>query len=179
MSDRADQYITYLKTLAEPNRRGALAVLRHSLAFAPGCYPRAYPYVEPFAGNTHERSAWRLALYVVAGLFARHPKQSSTSFASAFGEVYRLRSVLSEPKGIESRFIALLEADSENISDYLRQAVSLISTHDIGLDFGQLLRDLTIWIGENVERREKIRQDWARDFYRAAQPTPDAPLETA
>ncbi|MGI0813526.1 hypothetical protein ACRCPG_33695 [Pseudomonas aeruginosa] len=37
MSEHAEQFIAHLHALKERDR-GALAALRHSLAFAPGCY---------------------------------------------------------------------------------------------------------------------------------------------
>ncbi|KKW67376.1 CRISPR-associated protein Cse2 [Lampropedia cohaerens] len=179
MTDPAERFIQYLTTLAERDR-GALATLRHSLAFAPGAYPRAFPYVERFAGAAaHERDARRLALYAVAALFARHPKQQAQSFASAFGQLFRKRGSAS----IENRFVALLEADAENIFDYLRQAISLLAVDDMGLNYATLLKDLSVWMNPN-RNPDPLRQRWARDFYRAAQdeeasPDPDAATDHA
>lgn len=163
MSDHAEQFIVHLLALKERDR-GALAALRHSLAFEPGAYPKAFPYVERFAGNAaHERDARRLALYAVAGLFARHPQQASQSLASALGELQHRRGSTS----IEGRFIALLGADSENIVDYLRQAISLLAADGIGCDYAQLLKDLSQWMNPATDP-SRLRQRWARDYYRAA-----------
>lgn len=168
MSEAAQRFIDHLTLLRERDR-GALATLRHSLAFDPGCYPKAYPYVERFVG--HERSArdpWRLALYAVAGLYARHPQQRGPSFGTAFGELMQRRSKPREPnKSIEGRFVALLAADEDNILVYLRQAVSLLAADDIGFDYAQLLDDLSRWMSPAVDR-DRLRQNWAREFYRAA-----------
>ena len=164
-------FIDYLQKLD----RGALAALRHSLAFAPGTYPRAFPYVECFVNQkAHEHDAHRLALYAVAALFARHPAQTQTSFAAAFGELASRRA--SKSKSIEQRFIALLEADAENIVDYLRQAISLLAADNIGCNYARLLEDLSIWMNRsaNPERRNRLRQRWARDFYSAIQPAPES-----
>lgn len=164
MSEHAEQFIAHLNTLKERDR-GALAALRHSLAFAPGCYPKAYPYVERFVGAAvHERDARRLALYAVAGLFARHPQQHSRSFATALGELMARR----QSPSIEGRFIALLGADAENIVDYLRQAISLLAADDIGCDYARLLDDLSYWLNPSADP-SLLRQRWARDFYRAVQ----------
>jgi CRISPR-associated protein Cse2 (CRISPR_cse2). len=47
------------------------AVLRRSLAFDPGAFVPAYPYVEPFLKG--EDNPWRREmLYLVAGLWAAH-----------------------------------------------------------------------------------------------------------
>lgn len=164
MSDHAEQFIAHLVALKERDR-GALAALRHSLAFEPGSYPKAFPYVERFAGNaSHERDARRLALYAVAGLFARHPQQASQSLASALGELQRRRGSAS----IEGRFVALLGADAENVFDYLRQVVSLLAADGIGCDYAQLLKDLSQWMNPAIDPA-RLRQRWARDYYRAAE----------
>lgn len=167
MSEHATAFVAHLQRLKESDR-GALATLRHSLAFEPGSYPKAFPYVERFVGSAlHERDARRLALYAVAGLFARHPDHKAQSFASAFGELMRSRN----SESIEKRFIALLGADAENIVDYLRQAVSLLAAEGIGCDYARLLDDLSCWMNPIIDapERNRVRRHWARDFYRAVQ----------
>lgn len=165
MSEHAERFIEHLCTLRQRDT-GAMAALRHSLTFEPGTYPRAFPYVERFVGaDRHAHDARRLALYAVAGLFARHPEQQNRSFAAAFGELLRQR----ESQSIEQRFIALLEADADNIVDYLRQAISLLAADGIGLDYARLLKDLSVWMNPYADR-DLLRQRWAREFYRAAEP---------
>lgn len=164
MSEHAERFIEHLSALRERDT-GAMAALRHSLTFDPGTYPRAFPYVERFVGaDRPANDARRLALYAVAGLFARHPEPQNRSFAAAFGELLRKR----ESQSIEQRFIALLEADADNILDYLRQAISLLAAEDIGLDYARLLGDLTVWMNPSADR-DRLRQRWAREFYRAAE----------
>ncbi len=167
MSEHAQKFIEHLQAL-EQRDRGALAALRHSLAFDPGTYPGAFPYVERFAGSAvHERDARRLALYAVAGLFAMHPVQGAQSFAASFGELMSRRG----SDSIEKRFIALLGADPENIVVYLRQAASLLAADNIGCDYVRLLDDLSQWMNANTDPAglDRLRQRWARDFYRSAQ----------
>lgn len=165
----AKDFIDHLLVLKERDK-GAMATLRHSLAFSPGTYPRAFPYVERFvAADTHERNSRRLALYAVAGLFASHPEQRAQSFAAAFSDLMRQR----ESSSIEQRFVALLGADPDNIVTYLRQAVSLLATEGKGFDYAGLLDDLSRWMNPFIdpEWRDRIRQRWARDFYRSSQNT--------
>lgn len=165
MSEHAEHFIAHLNVLKERDR-GALATLRHSLAFEPGNYPRAYPYVERFVGTgTHERDARRLALYAVAGLFARHPlHQPSRSFAAALGELMRRR----DSGSIEGRFVALLGADAENVVHYLRQVINLLAAEGLACDYARLQDDLSYWMNPTVDPRQ-VRQRWARDFYWAAE----------
>lgn len=61
---------------------------------------------------------------------------------------------------MEKRFLALLEADRDQIAFRLRQAVALVEG---GMDFARLLDDLLRWFspGRHVQAR------WAREFYGA------------
>jgi len=165
MSEHAQAFMDHLVALAERDR-GALAVLRRSAGFSPGAYPPAYPYVERFVGT--ERGAddpYRLALYLAAGLFAQHRKHvTKTTFGAAFGTLARQRASAS----IEQRFMALLGASPESLPDLLRQAVSLLAADGLSFDYARLLDDLALWLNQFAhEGRDRLRQQWARDFYRA------------
>ena len=172
MSDYAEDFVRHLTQLRERDR-GALAALRHSLGFAPGAYVPAYPAVERFvATDRPAQDAQRQALYLVAGLYALHPRHGATSLAAGFGELMRER----QSESIEKRFIALLAADAENLSNYLRQAVSLLAAGEVAIDYAALLDDLSRWLNPYIDpaRRDQIRQRWARDFYRALAPQVEA-----
>ncbi|SDU19406.1 type I-E CRISPR-associated protein Cse2/CasB [Geopseudomonas guangdongensis] len=165
MSNFAQDFVAHLIQLRGRNS-GALAELRRSLSFAPGAHVKAFPYVERFvARDSHPQDAQRLALYLVAGLFALHPQPAPRTLAAAFGELMRQR----DSDSIEKRFIALLGADAENLADYLRHVISLLAADDIGLDYASLLDDLRFWLNPRLDpdARDRIRQRWARDFYRA------------
>lgn len=169
MSEYAQDFVRHLEALHEKDR-AAIAILRRSLGFTPGAYPPAYPYVERFvASECHAQNASRLALYTVAGLYARHPQHGEHSLATAWAELMRKRDLSSS---IEKRFITLLGADPENLTDYLRQIVSLLASDSIAVDYAALLDDLSRWLNPYLdpEWRDQIRQRWARDFYRALVP---------
>jgi CRISPR system Cascade subunit CasB len=173
MSEHAQSFIAYLTELAKHDR-GALAHLRRSLGFAPGAYPPAYPSVERFVGlDRHANDPWRKALYLAAGLFALHPEhRAGQSLAAALGQLTRDR----ESASIEQRFIALLDAEPDGLPNLLRQAVSLLAADGRPYDYIRLLDDLGIWLRPiDTEGRDRMRQRWARDFYRAY----DAVLDTA
>lgn len=164
MSAHSMDFVAYLVGLTDRDR-GALATLRHSLAFAPGAYPPAYPVVERFVGaNVHADDARRLALYVVAGLFALHPRHAhGTSIGTALGTLMARRG----SDSIEGRFVALLSADPEHVHEYLRQLVSLLAAEGIAFDYAQLLDALSAHLNRFADdRRDAVRQRWARDFYR-------------
>lgn len=165
MSNFAEDFVAHLTRLREGNR-GALAELRRSLGFPLGGYPPAYPHVERFApAECQAQDPRRLALYIVAGLFALHPRPASRSLAASFGELMRRRGSGS----LEKRFIVLLDADAETLPGYLRQVVSLLMVDTIGLDYAALLRDIRAWLSPRLDPEigDCIRQRWARDFYRA------------
>lgn len=159
------RFIGHLVQLAEHDR-GALAVLRRSLTFAPGAYPAAYPFVERFAPDGHDQDALRQALYLVAGLYASHPQhQPDTSLARSFGLLMLER----QSPSIEKRFITLLASDAEGLPELLRQVVALLAADGRKLDYTALLDDLVLWLRPwAFEARDRMRQRWARDFYRSA-----------
>ena len=163
-SPAAERFLEHLGRLKEKDT-GAMARLRHSLAHEPGAYPPAYAYVERFVGDEdREFSAHRRALYLVAGLFARHPSQSSTPFPRVLGELQRAMG--DNGDGVERRFIALLNTDADSVSEHLRHAVSLLKSKEKGFDYASLLDDLSRWMNPNSDP-DRLRQKWAREFYRA------------
>lgn len=169
--DDADRFIDHLQSLNK-NDRGALAALRHSLAFDPGDDPKAYPFVERWVGrlvgrDAHARDARRLALYAVAGLFAVHPVVQDRPLAAVLGQLLRIK----DRPSLELRFRALLEADADSAMAHLRQAVSLLAADGLGYDPAALLRDLCCLLDERAqpEWRDDVRRRWARQFYSALQ----------
>lgn len=164
MSDYAEQFVAHLQRLAERDR-AAMARLRRSLSSEPGVDPAVYPYVERFVGpEWGAMDARRLALYVVAGLFAMHPRQGYSSFAQSFGVMMEQR----KSDSLEKRFIALLEADAKGLPVHLRHAISLLKAEELPVDYIQLLKDLRWWLNLRLEQshRDRLRQRWAREFYR-------------
>lgn len=175
----ADAFIEHLQRLNQTDR-AAIATLRHSLAFSPGDYPRAYPLVERFVpANWHERDARRLARYAVAGLFAAHPVQHPRSLAAALGQLVRDK----QRPSLELRFIALLEADADTVMEHLRQVVSLLASAGLGYDHATLLTDLGVALDPSAwpAARDQLKRRWAREFYRALQsePVSESPAEAA
>lgn len=160
-------FIGHLHQLAS-NNRAAMAELRRSLSFEPGAHPKAFPYVERFvAAEAHELSAGRRARYLVAGLFALHPEDQDATVAQAFGRLWLKQD---KSPAIEQRFIGLLECDHQTLPQHLRQCIQLLKAHDFSVNYQQLLADLEIWLNPQVdsEWRDRIRQRWARDFYRTS-----------
>lgn len=166
-------FMGHLHQLAT-NNSAAMAELRRSLSFEPGAHPKAFPYVEPFvAAEAHELSAGRRARYLAAGLFALHPEDQDVTVAQAFGRLWLKQE---KSPAIEQRFIGLLECNHETLPQHLRQCIQLLKAHDLAVNYQQLLADLEIWLNPHIDPqwRDRIRQRWARDFYRTSAPAPDA-----
>jgi CRISPR system Cascade subunit CasB len=149
-------FIEWLEKLNEKDTK-VRAVLRRSLAFDPGTFPTAYPYVEPFVKN--EEYSWRREMfYLIAGLWASHWRKDQSGESVSLGKACaNYRDTKSE--SIERRFITLLDADPDELPYRLRQMVALLK--DYNIDFRALLKDLLRWNND----RKLTQNQWARDFY--------------
>ncbi|WP_298630726.1 type I-E CRISPR-associated protein Cse2/CasB [uncultured Thermus sp.] len=164
-----ERFLGWLQDLkGKASWRAARAALRRSLAFDPGAYPPAMPYVEPFFRGTGDEGWRRQAYYLVAGLYALRDGEhrGGRSLAQALYEVRQKRG----SESVEKRFLALLDADRDQIAYRLRQAVLLVEGP---LDFARLLDDLMGWF--HASRRVQAR--WAREFYGTGQGKEEAALE--
>lgn len=170
-------FIDWLQSCSERDTR-VRAVLRRSLAFDPGIHAPAYPYVERFLPDA--ASAWRRNThYLVAALWALHWREDRSGPPLGIGRAvadHARKHHAQLDKGdssTERRFVALLDADAEQLPHRLRQMVALLK--DETLDFETLLRDLLRW----NEAHKPAQQQWARDFYRALGPetTADNPSD--
>ncbi len=76
---------------------------------------------------------------------------------------------------MEARFVALLNAHSDDVDDYLRYTVSLLKANEQPLDWFQLFKDLLQW--NHPDRFVQLQ--WARDFYKtSARRPPPRPTRT-
>ncbi|MGH9438857.1 MAG: type I-E CRISPR-associated protein Cse2/CasB [Terriglobia bacterium] len=151
-------FIEWLERLNERDTR-VRAVLRRSLAFDPGRFVPAYPYVEPFVKD--KDNSWRRAmLYLVAGLWAAQWREGQTGQRLSLGKACAAYQVKSGSSSIERRFIALLDADNDQLPHRLRQMIALLKEQPI--DFDALLTGLLYWNDD----QKRTQNAWARDFYR-------------
>ena len=155
----------FIKWLEDMNRKESRvrAVLRRSLSFPPGEHPPAFPYVEPFLKR--EADDWRRQMYyLVAGLWAMHWREGRVGAIRTIGVACAVHQLESKSKSTEQRFIALLDADWDQLPYRLRQMLALLK--DQAINFDALLSDLIFW--NSVGR--VIQQRWARDFYWKLEP---------
>ena len=152
-------FIEWLEKLNEKDTK-VRAVLRRSLAFDPGLFVSAYPYVEPFVKG--EGDSWRREMhYLVAGLWAAHWREGRTGVAMSIGTAcYSLYLAKDKSPSIERRFITTLDSDSDQLSHRLRQMVAMLK--DYPLDFDALQKGLLCWNDD----RKRTQNAWTRDFYR-------------
>ena len=78
------RFIEWLEGLNEKDTK-VRAVLRRSVAFDPGTYVSAFPYVEPFISNG-DNARRRETLYLVAGLWAAHWRGGGRGEPMWFGQ---------------------------------------------------------------------------------------------
>lgn len=135
------------------------AVLRRSLAFDPGTFVPAYPYVEPFLNG--EDNHWRrTTLYLVAGLWAAHWREGQRGEPISLGKACAVHQATTGSTSTERRFINLLDADPDQLPNRLRQMIALLKEQAI--DFDELLKGLLYWNDD----QKRTQNAWARDYYR-------------
>lgn len=152
-------FIEWLEKLNEKDTR-VRAVLRRSLAFEPGSFVPAFPYVEPFLNEAD--AVWRRKVhYLVAGLWAVHWREGRQGQPVSIGKASAAHMAASGSTSTERRFIALLDADSDQLPNRIRQMVALLK--DFPIDFNLLLKGLLYWHNE----QKRTQGAWARDFYQS------------
>lgn len=158
--DRIQRLVDHLEKLADPKNpnRAVLAHLRRGL--------------REDAAYTLSRAGWLFAGFhdqeeedaaiLTAGLFAwakgKCPQVENISIGKAFA---RIPGAGDNPS-IERRFIDLLDTDRTDVNYKLRQVVSLLAQHSIGLDWALLCRQILFW-NDSERRAQKL---WAQDFWR-------------
>lgn len=165
-------FIEWLESLNEKDTK-VRAVLRRSLAFDPGAFVPAYPYVEPFIKYVDD--SWRRQMfYLVAGVWAAHWREGRTGAPMPFGKACavfdsekRKKMSLDDRRkttSTERRFVTLLDADRDQLPHRLRQMIALLKEQAI--DFDDLLSGLLYW-NDDQKRTQNV---WARFFYRTLNP---------
>ena len=171
-------YLDWLEDINERDSR-VRAVLRRSLAFDPGTFPAAFPYVEPFLKE--DGGNWRRQVhYLVAALWASHWKAGRegakvpVAIAVAhYAMAHHTREQLNgRASSTERRFITLLDADTDELPYRLRQTIALLKEQAI--DFDALLTELLRWSSST----KRTQNQWARQFYRTLQQDTDLPEES-
>jgi CRISPR system Cascade subunit CasB len=156
-------FITHLERLRDD--RAALAALRRGLGQPPGTAASMYPYIVRWLSE--DAPPWQeAAYYFIASLFAYHPAEGGVG--NMGNHFARARDPQGDNTAIERRFTALLAAHPDDLSFYLRQAVSFLKSKEVPVNWHQLLSDLLGWGSSD----RYVQQQWARAFWgRPAQET--------
>ncbi len=162
-ADRVTAFVAHLRRLADEENRGALAALRASLQDPNGMAVAACPHVVPFLAPTENLYRDR-AFFLVGALFALHPEPGGGSLGHAF------RAINGDQEGptggdnesLRGRFVALLDADAEDLPNHLRHAVSLARAKEKPLDWERLLHDVLDW----RHQTRHVQRRLARDFWK-------------
>jgi CRISPR system Cascade subunit CasB len=162
-----DRFAAALAKLARDEDRAALAKLRRGLGKRLGSAPERDGWV--IARLPPSLSLDALESYcLVASLFALHPASGGAeSLASSFAEWHEHdRLQLGKAPGerldnIDRRFASLLNSDAEDLPGRLRHAVALLRSHEIAINWAQLLRDIRRW--DHPDR--VVQRRWSRHFW--------------
>ena len=158
--ERPDSFIKYL----EENRddRAMMASLRRGLA-----QPRCAEVGRIVQRRLSQDSPRWLedAYYSIAPLFALH--HDDMAVKGNMGNHFRdlCDDPSDPPSNVERRFMQLLACDAAGLDDVLRQAVSLLKSKDVAVNWQQLLDDVRWW-KQSEKSRDIVRQDWSRAFWR-------------
>ena len=152
-SDWKERFVGHVERLRDQEDRRALAILRRGANRQPGTALEMYSLVIPWVpDNRHAEDS----AFLVAALFALHPQPGGEkTLGAAFARI------TGESDSIEQRFNALLNCHRDDLPYHLRQAVSLLRSKDIPVNWRRLLRDVLDW--EHDDRY--VQRAWAREFW--------------
>lgn len=153
-----DRFILYLEGLVKRKDRAALSHLRRGLGKPPKSAMEMYPYLGQFLSEKENYNREREnAVFVVAALFAYYP-DAPTNVRDLGAS---LRQLKDESDGIEKRFVALLNAEADELPSYLRQIIGLLKSKEVAVNWERLYKDIQFWNFEN----SRVRENWARSFW--------------
>lgn len=117
--------------------------------------------------------------FLVATLYSLNDYPFKGSLGKTMRKIYKK----SGSESIQNRMIILLDCQFELLDNYypgggdmafrLRQCVRLASSHEIGVDWLQLIENLIYWTHED----KFVQKKWARDFFSHQEGEPDKNVE--
>ena len=160
---QTDQKETFIQFLEKrQNNRGIMAELRRGLA-----QPRSAEVSRIVQQWLSEDSPRWLedSCYSIAPLFALH--HDDITEKGNMGNHFRdmCDDPNDPPSNIERRFMQLLACDANGLDDLLRQAVSLLKSKNVAVNWQRLFNDIGWW-KQSVESRDRVRLEWSRKFWR-------------
>ncbi|TAH49284.1 MAG: type I-E CRISPR-associated protein Cse2/CasB [Chloroflexota bacterium] len=159
------EFITFLEENVDD--RALMASLRRGLALPKGQSAEVSRVVQCWLSLDSPR--WlEDAYYSVAPLFGLHHDEIADkgNMGAHFRELCPAGEEI--PTNVERRFMQLLSSDANTLDDSLRQSISLLKSKEVGVNWQQLLDDVIAW-KHTEERRDHVRLDWSRAFWRTEQ----------
>lgn len=162
-----ERLVRGLERLAEREDRAALAALRRGLGKAPGEVAIVFPVLVPLLPEGWLRPWHEQVAYLIPSLFALHPASwrgdGDGRWQRNFGASLRQLADQVDSAGPERRFLALLDADADNVGDHLRGLVALLANakSPVPVDWRQLTRDLLDWGRPD----RPVQRRWADAFW--------------
>lgn len=174
-SDYGREFVAYLRARSED--AGLMASLRRGLADPSS--PEVHRVVQRWLSEGDPE--WLESVCMIVGpLFAlHHDEEGRGDPRDNMGTHFRrLAPGKDLPPNIERRFLHLLSSDANELGDALRQAVKLLKTNQVPVNWERLFDDVRRWSIEGA--RDDVRKKWARAFWRTerrderpkAEPTP-------
>jgi CRISPR system Cascade subunit CasB len=147
--------------------RQVLARLRRAFN-GPRQEAEAYDVVFHYDPPEAEQETWLL----LAALFALHPQPRTRdthlrTLGAAMGALAKRRG-----ESVNRRFVQLVSVDWAALRHYLRQAVQLLRSDGIPLDYQRLLEDLLVLQRDprGGQQAHRVRLAWTREFHLAQRP---------
>lgn len=180
--------ISRMARSSKPAVAAQLATLRRGVGKEPGSQPQLWDLTLanlPIAlqGTDSRPSVGERVIHTVLTLFALHQQGSDIDIAYvsesgiSIGKAVR-QMVKQNPQreeAIKRRFTVAVTSDSnEELAWHLRGLVQMLRSNGLMLDYPRLARELYRF--HFVDRRDSVRLNWGRDFYRntVAEPVSDS-----
>jgi CRISPR system Cascade subunit CasB len=157
-NSHAAKFVEYLVSLVDREQRGAIAALRRGVGKPPGTTPETFPIMVPWTADMDRFAAD--TYFLVGSLFALNQSNCADgNIGTTFAQIRGRENEASD--SLEKRFVALLNADAEDLPNHLRHAVSLAASKDVAINWAQLIADLRHW--NHLDRF--IQRRWAEQFW--------------
>jgi CRISPR system Cascade subunit CasB len=159
-----EEFIQMLTGFHQQENRAALAMLRRGLGKQPGEAMEVYRIIGNFAATAKGKR--EADLHTIATLYGLYPSESragnqdNSNFGLSVSELNKKINARTKSESIEKRFVALLNAHSDDLSDHLRQMVGLLKANKEEINWLQLLNDLNGWERDDRE----VQRRWAKSF---------------
>ena len=152
-----EKIIDHLEGYVGKDDRAALAHLRRGLGKEPGLAMEMSPYVMPWIKELYDEKSY----FLIASLIGLYPTKSWDKHGK-YNNLGKSLSMIDDPsESMEKRFIALLNANEEDLPEHLRQIVDFLKSKEKPINWLLLLKDTKNWSHDS----KYVQKKWARGFW--------------